>query len=132
MYVQTLWKHPLTHVLISTLNCVKRILQTKITRTALQFASVAINTDPVPKPGELTVAQKYAILAEQVSNSQKIKSWVKLSVFFNQFEDNNWNTCPISAAHLRQWTMKIKNNGCLSVKGRSVNTPECFEFFNQY
>ena len=52
-----------------------------MTRTALQFASVAINTDPVPKPGELTVAQKYAILAEQVSNSQKIKSWVKLSVF---------------------------------------------------
>ena len=48
-----------------------------MTRTALQFASVAINTDPVPKPGELTVAQKYTILAEQGSNKQKIKSWVK-------------------------------------------------------
>ena len=48
-----------------------------MTRTTLQFASVAINTDPVPKPGELTVAQNYTILAEQGSNKQKLKSWVK-------------------------------------------------------
>ena len=48
--------------------------------------------------------------------------------FFNQFEENNWNTCPIRAANLRQWTMKIKNNGCLSVKGRSVNTPKKYKY----
>ena len=33
--------------------------------TALHFASVALNTDPVPKPIELTSSQKYSILAEQ-------------------------------------------------------------------
>ena len=42
-------------------------------QTALHFASVALNADPVPQPKELTVAQKYGILAEQGSNCQKIK-----------------------------------------------------------
>ena len=45
--------------------------------TALHFASVALNTDPVPEPSQLTVAQKYAILVGQGTNRQKIKSWVK-------------------------------------------------------
>ena len=67
-------KHPLSHALISTMNCVKRISQTKMNRSALQFASVVINTDPVPRPGELEVSEKYAILAEQGNKSQKIKS----------------------------------------------------------
>ena len=47
-----------------------------MTLTALHFATVALNTDPVPQPKELTVAQKYDILAEQGSNCQKIKAWV--------------------------------------------------------
>ena len=82
------------------MNCVKRISQTKMTRTALQFASVAINTDPVPKPGELTVAQKYTILAEQGSNKQKIKSWVKkkLSVWGKQLEYMSNQSCKSSTA----------------------------------
>ena len=50
--------------------------------TALHFASVALNTDPVPKTRELSVAQKYAILAEQGKNGQKIKSWVKKTIYF--------------------------------------------------
>ena len=41
--------------------------------TALHFASVALNTDPVPKPIELTASQKYSILAEQGRHSQRIK-----------------------------------------------------------
>ena len=52
----------------------------KMTSTAIHFATVALNTDPVPQPKELTVAQKYAILAEQGSNCQKIKAWVKKTI----------------------------------------------------
>ena len=61
--------------------------------TALHFASVALNTDPVPKTRELSVAQKYAILAEQGKNGQKIKSWVKKNYLFsyNMFERNSWD-----------------------------------------
>ena len=77
--------------------------------TALHFASVALNTDPVPKAGELSVAQKYAILAEQGKNGQKIKSWVKKNYLFsyNMFERNSWDPCPIKASHLRLWSHTV-------------------------
>ena len=55
----------------------------KMTSTAIHFATVALNTDPVPQPKELTVAQKYAILAEQGSNCQKIKAWMKKKLFIH-------------------------------------------------
>ena len=43
----------------------------KMITTALHFASVAVNTEPVPKPMELTVSQKYAILAEEGKNGHE-------------------------------------------------------------
>ena len=49
--------------------------------TALHFASVALNTDPVPEPSQLVVAQKYAILVGQGTNRQKIKSWVRKTTY---------------------------------------------------
>ena len=39
----------------------------KMTSTAIHFATVALNTDSVTQPKELTVAQIYTILAEQNS-----------------------------------------------------------------
>ena len=55
------------------------------------MATVALNTDPVPQLKELTVAQKYAILAEQGSNCQQIKVWVKknFSFMYGNFETND-------------------------------------------
>ena len=98
----------------------------KMTSTAIHFATVALNTDPVPQPKELTVAQKYAILAEQGSNCQKIKAWVKknYSFMYGNFETNGWNACPIKSSNLRLWTCRLKKNGCLSNRGQSINTPK--------
>ena len=81
--------------------------------TALHFASVALNTDPVPKPIELTASQKYSILAEQGKHGQRIKSWVKKNYLFsyNMFERNSWEPCPIKPSHLRKWQHRIKKNG---------------------
>ena len=99
-------------------------------QTALHFASVALNADPVRQPKELTVAQKYGILAEQGSNCQKIKSWVKknYSFMYNNFESNGWNTCPIKSCNLRLWKCRLKKNGCLSDSGRSINTPKEYKY----
>ena len=92
--------------------------------TALHFASVALNTDPVPKPIELTASQKYSILAEQGRHGQRIKSWVKKNYLFSyqMFERNSWEPCPIKPSHLRKWQHRIKKNGGLSVNGVRINT----------
>ena len=81
--------------------------------TALHFASVALNTDPVPKPIELTASQKYSILAEQGRHGQRIKSWVKKNYLFsyNMFERNSWEPCPIKPSHLRKWQHRINSPG---------------------
>ena len=94
--------------------------------TALHFASVALNTDPVPKTRKLSVAQKYAILAEQGKNGQKIKSWVKKNYLFsyNMFERNSWTPCPIKTGHLRLWAHRINKQGGLSTNGVRRKPPK--------
>ena len=75
-------------------------------QSALYFASVAQNRDPVPKPGELTIAQKYAILAEHGNNnSEKIKSWVKKTTCFLSIDSKI-----INGKHVRS-EQQIFDNG---------------------
>ena len=110
----TRWFH-----FISKANSVKRVRNKKMITTALHFASVAVNTEPVPKPMELTVSQKYAILAGEGKNGHKIKSWVKKNYRFSyrMFEKNGWEPCPIKPCNLRKWQHRIKKIGGLSLRG---------------
>ena len=85
--------------------------------TALHFASVALNTDPVPKPIELSAGQKYSILAEQGRHGQRIKSWVKRTTYFRticlrEIVGSHAQSNPAIFANgnteLRKWRFELK------------------------
>ena len=81
----------------------------------MNFASVALNTDPVLQPGELTIELHKT---EQQQSKNKVMGKKKLFVFFNHFEASNMSNQSRKSSTMddEKWLFEP-----LSLKGHSVD-----------